>query len=92
MNLEQLSSVSFLQPLGIFILPLIALVLIWSLVIKGVALWRSARNGHKVWFIVLLVVNGFGVLELIYLIWFAKDKSVVAPPPAPAPSSVVPQE
>jgi hypothetical protein len=56
-----------------------------------VALWKSARNGHKGWFIVLLLVNGLGVLELIYLIWFAKEKSTVAPAPAPAPRSLTPE-
>lgn len=79
MNLDHLASVSFLQPLGLFLLPLIAIVLIWSVVIKGIALWKAARNGHKVWFIVLLLVNGLGVLELIYLIWFSKEGVMVDP-------------
>ena len=74
MNYIDFASVPFLQPLGFLALPIIAVVLIWSLVIKGIALWRSARNGHRYWFIVLFVVNGLGILELVYLIWFSKKK------------------
>ena len=58
-------------------LPLIALVIIWSLVIKGIALWKSARKGHKVWFVVFLLLNDIGVLELVYLTWFSKEKHAV---------------
>jgi methionyl-tRNA synthetase len=91
MNYDYLSSVPFLHPVGVLQILLIAVLIIWSLAIKGVALWKSARNGHKGWFIVLLLVNGLGVLELIYLIWFAKEKSTVAPAPAPAPRSLTPE-
>lgn len=90
MNFASLFSASFLQPLGAFALPVLALILIWSLALKGVALWKSARNGQKRWFIVLLLINGLGVIELIYLVWFSKKDtaSTVAPAPAPAPISL----
>ena len=90
MNFESLFSAPFLQPLGIYAVPVLALILIWSLTLKGVALWRAARNGQKRWFIVLLLVNGLGVIELIYLVWFSKKESSlgVAPAPAPAPASI----
>jgi hypothetical protein len=42
-------------------------VIIWSVVWKGLALWKSAREGSKVWFVVLLVVNTLGILEILYL-------------------------
>ena len=44
--------------------------LIWSIVLKGFALWFSARGGQRWWFIALLVVNTLGVLEIIYLLFF----------------------
>ena len=47
-------------------------LLAWSLVWKGMALWRSARDNQRNWFIVLLVVNTLGLLEIFYL--FAWDK------------------
>lgn len=46
---------------------LIILVVLWSLVWKGLALWRSARRGDKWWFIAFLIVNTLGILEIIYL-------------------------
>ena len=77
MNYADLSSVPFLQPFGVFAVPLLALVIIWSLAIKGVALWKAARKGHKVWFVVFLLLSDVGVLELIYLTWFSKEKHAV---------------
>lgn len=53
---------------GILFIPL----LIWSIVWKGLALWQAARRGDKVWFIVLLVVNTVGILEILYLYVFSK--------------------
>lgn len=57
--------------LGVPLVVLI-LVLIWSLVWKALALWKSARLNQPVWFIVLLVVNTLGILEILYLFLFSK--------------------
>lgn len=54
------------------IIPLI----IWSLVWKGIALWRSARLSHKKWFIVMLLANTFGILEIIYIFLVSKKYTV----------------
>ena len=53
---------------------LVIIVTVWSLAWKGVALWFSARNHQKKWFILLLILNTIGILEIIYLIWFRRDK------------------
>jgi len=53
---------------------LILLALVWTLPWKGVALWKSARNGHTVWFVVLLIVNTLAILEIIYIFGFSKKK------------------
>ena len=37
------------------------------IILKGYALWHAARRDDKVWFIILLVVNTIGILELVYL-------------------------
>jgi methionyl-tRNA synthetase len=50
------------------------IVVIWSLAWKGVALWRAGRNGHLVWFIVLLILNTVGILEIIYIFAFSRKK------------------
>ena len=47
--------------------PLLLLLVIWSLVLKGLGLWHSAKRGQPWWFVVILVVNTAGILELIYL-------------------------
>ncbi len=56
------------------VLPFLILVAIWTLAVKGYALWHAARNGQKGWFIVLLIINTLGILEIVYLIWFRSDK------------------
>ncbi|HVU75390.1 MAG TPA: DUF5652 family protein [Candidatus Paceibacterota bacterium] len=43
------------------------IAILWNIVWKGLALWRAGRLGHKWWFIVMLVLNTFGILEIIYL-------------------------
>ena len=55
---------------------LLVLVTAWSLPWKGVALWKSARLSHKNWFIAMLIVNTFGILEIIYIFWVAKNYKV----------------
>ena len=63
----------------------LVLVAVWTLVWKGLALWRSARAGQPAWFVALLVVNTVGVLEIVYLALFAPRRPgsvFAAPPPA----------
>lgn len=55
-------------------LPFFILLLVWSLFWKGLALWHSARRAQHVWFIVMLVLNTAGILEIIYLFGVAKIK------------------
>ena len=49
---------------------LFILALVWTIILKGFALWHAARGSQKWWFIVLLIVNTLGILEIVYLIWF----------------------
>jgi methionyl-tRNA synthetase len=50
------------------------LLLAWSLVWKGLALWHAGRRGQPWWFVILLVVNTAGILEIVYLFFVAKLK------------------
>jgi len=50
------------------------IIILWTLPWKGIALWRAARNSHKTWFIVLLVVNTLAILEIIYIFVYSKRK------------------
>ena len=50
----------------------LGVLMAWSLFWKGLALWRSARLGSKKWFVVLLVLNTVGILEILYIYVFSK--------------------
>lgn len=62
------------------LMPLLFLVAIWTIIIKGYALWHAARNGQKWWFIALLIINTLGILEIIYLVWFRPTSSHASAP------------
>jgi len=55
---------------------LFGLLIIWSLTIKGMALWKAAEREQKPWFIVILVVNTFGLLDLLYIFLVARKYKV----------------
>ena len=50
------------------------LLVVWSLFWKGLALWHSGRRGQPWWFVVMLIVNTVGILEIIYLFVILKLK------------------
>jgi len=50
------------------------IILLWTLPWKGIALWRAAKNNHKYWFLAILVLNTFAILEIIYIFFFSKNK------------------
>ncbi len=56
------------------ILPILPLIFLWSVLWKGLALWHSSRRGQAWWFVIFLVVNTLGILEIIYLFAVAKLK------------------
>lgn len=52
------------------------LLMIWTIPWKGVALWKAARNNDIAWFVVLMVFNTVGILEILYIyIWSNKKKA-----------------
>lgn len=53
---------------------ILAVIVIWSIVWKLIALWKSARKGHIVWFILLAVINTVGILEILYVYVFSEMK------------------
>ncbi|MEI6843214.1 MAG: DUF5652 family protein [bacterium] len=54
----------------------VAVIIIWSLIWKGIALWKAARLSHKWWFIIVLVLNTLGIVEIIYIFFVAKKYTV----------------
>ena len=51
---------------------LLVIIMAWSLIWKLAALWKSARKGSLIWFIILAVVNTVGILEILYIFVFSK--------------------
>lgn len=54
------------------LLSLFFVIIAWTAVWKGIALWKSGRNNQLAWFIALLILNTLGVLEIVYLLFFQK--------------------
>jgi len=50
----------------------IYIILIWTIIWKGFALWKAARKEDKIWFVVLLILNTVGILEILYIYVFSK--------------------
>lgn len=49
--------------------PWIIGVLIWSLIWKMIALWKSARNNHLTVFILIMFLNTIGIFEILYILY-----------------------
>ncbi len=74
-DFQQFINVMGYQSVPVGFMVLFALLAVWSIIWKGIALWTAARNGSKPWFVVLLVVNTVGILEILYIFYFSKRKS-----------------
>ncbi len=55
---------------------LIIILVIWSIVWKGLALWKAASLRQKYWFIAILVINTVGILDIIYYFFVSKNYKV----------------
>jgi hypothetical protein len=44
----------------------------WTLFWKGWSMWIAAKKNHKIWFIALLLLNSFGILDILYTFIFSK--------------------
>jgi methionyl-tRNA synthetase len=57
---------------------LLGILIIWSLIWKGIALWHSACNSQTAWYVVMFILNTVGILEIVYLLFFRpKDNEVL---------------
>lgn len=54
--------------------PLLLLIVLWTIPWKGVALWKAARNEHKIWFVALFLLNTLAILEILYIFIFSKKR------------------
>ena len=49
--------------------------IIFDIVIKIIALWKAGRNNQLYWFVALAILNTFGIVPIIYLLFFQKNNS-----------------
>lgn len=61
--------------MGFFLIPL----MVWAIFWKGWAIWKAARAESKVWFVILLLVNTLGILDIFYIFVFSKPAYVKSP-------------
>jgi len=47
-------------------------LMLWTIIWKGLALWKAAKKEDKIWFVVLLVLNSLGIVEILYYFFFSK--------------------
>jgi hypothetical protein len=55
----------------------IIIVAIWDGVWKLIALWKSARHDQLAWFICLAIFNTAGILPILYILLFQKNREKV---------------
>lgn len=53
---------------------ILIILLIWSMIWKGIALWKAGKNGQMIWFIAMFILNTVGILEILYIGFFQKKK------------------
>lgn len=51
---------------------LMVVLILWVLPWKGYALWTASKKNHKFWFILMLILNTFAIVEIIYIFYIAK--------------------
>ncbi len=65
----------FFENLNLYPTILFIIAFIWNVFWKGIGLWRASKNNQKIWFIIILIINTFGILEILYLAFFQKQKA-----------------
>jgi hypothetical protein len=72
---------NFFTPSNLFSSPFFYILVLADLLLRGLALYKSARKDQRVWFVALLIINSMGLLPLIYLL---VNKEIVFPATAKA--------
>ncbi len=53
----------------------ILVLTLWSLPWKGIALWKAAKNNDIAWFVIMMIVNTIGILDILYIYIWGKKKA-----------------
>ncbi|MDD5177825.1 MAG: DUF5652 family protein [Candidatus Nanoarchaeia archaeon] len=54
----------------------LVILCIWELIMKGIALWKAARNSQTPWYVCILIFNTIGILPLVYILFFSNPKGI----------------
>lgn len=52
----------------VWLIPLVVIISLFDAVMKAIAMWKSARNNHLIWFVCIAVFNTVGILPIVYII------------------------
>jgi hypothetical protein len=52
-----------------------AALTVWGIVWKGLALWKASQRSERNWFIIILIINSFGILDIIYYYLVGRGKT-----------------
>lgn len=55
---------------------MMGVLVLWSLIWKGLALYKAGHRQDKRWFLALFIFNTAGILPIIYL-WLKRNKKTV---------------
>jgi len=53
---------------------ILLILALWTLPWKIYSLWLASKSNQRVWFIALVLLNTFGILEIIYIFIISKKK------------------
>jgi hypothetical protein len=75
-TLAQLSiNLGISLPVLIFLIVVLGIIIIWEGIWKLIGMWKAARRGSVIWFIVLAFINSVGILPILYIYIFSERKS-----------------
>ncbi len=57
------------------LITIIIILSVWDIFWKVIAMWKSARNNHLTWFILITLLNTIGILPIIYILLNRKKEA-----------------
>lgn len=63
---------SWISSMGVDHTSWLLIVIVWDLVWRCLAVWKSTKNNHPVWSILFVLFATIGILPIIYLFIFSK--------------------
>jgi len=61
-----------MEQLSLPVVILIIILVLWTILWKIYAVWTAVKHNHKKWFVLLVILNTVGILEIIYIFKIAK--------------------